>query len=106
MSTFSKRLFPILGLLMVLLLSSCGKKSNDLTVVFSKLGAADCAILMTEDHTVVIDAGEAEDAEPLSAGAAELLELPPQAARDSSMHPDRSSADSFFSFIVCDLLRS
>ena len=65
MSTFSKRLFPILGLLMVLLLSSCGKKSNDLTVVFPKLGAADCAILMTEDHTVVIDAGEAEDADTI-----------------------------------------
>ena len=65
MSTFSKRLFPILGLLMVLLLSSCGKKSNDLTVVFPKLGAADCAILMTEDHTVVIDAGEVEDADTI-----------------------------------------
>ena len=65
MSTFSKRLFPILGLLMVLLLSSCGKKSNDLTVVFPKLGAADCAILMTEDHTVVIDTGEVEDADTI-----------------------------------------
>lgn len=50
---------------MVLLLSSCGKKSNDLTVVFPKLGAADCAILMTEDHTVVIDAGEVEDADTI-----------------------------------------
>ena len=65
MSTFSKRLLPILGLLMALLLSGCGKKSNDLTVVFPKLGAADCAILMTEDHTVVIDAGEAEDADTI-----------------------------------------
>ena len=65
MSTFSKRLLPILGLLMALLLSSCGKKSNDLTVVFPKLGAADCAILMTEDHTVVIDTGEAEDADTI-----------------------------------------
>ena len=63
MSTFSKRLLPILGLLIALMLSGCGKKSNDLTVVFPKLGAADCAILMTEDHTVVIDAGEAEDAD-------------------------------------------
>lgn len=65
MSTFSKRLLPILGLLMALLLSSCGKKSNDLTVVFPKLGAADCAILMAEDHTVVIDTGEAEDADTI-----------------------------------------
>lgn len=65
MSTFSKRLFPILGLLLALLLSGCGKKSNDLTVVFPKLGAADCAILMTEDHTVVIDTGEAEDADTI-----------------------------------------
>lgn len=62
MSTFSKRFLPILGLLFALLLGGCGKKDmNDLTVVFPKLGAADCAILMTEDHTVVIDTGEAED---------------------------------------------
>ena len=61
MSTSSKRLLPILGLLFVLLFSGCEKKAGDLTVVFPKLGAADCAILMTEDHTVVIDAGEAED---------------------------------------------
>ena len=65
MSTFSKRLLPILGLLIVLLFSGCGKKADDLTVVFPKLGAADCAILMTEDHTVVIDTGEAEDADTI-----------------------------------------
>ena len=62
MSTFNRRLLPVLGLLFVLLFSSCGKKSSGLTVVFPKLGAADCAIFMTEDHTVVIDTGEAEDA--------------------------------------------
>ena len=63
MSTFSKRILPILALLLVLLLSGCGKKDTEgLTVVFPKLGAADCAILMTEAHTVVIDTGEVEDA--------------------------------------------
>ena len=63
MRTFSKKcLLPVLGLLMLLLLGSCGTKHGGLTVVFPKLGAADCAILMTEDHTVVIDTGEAEDA--------------------------------------------
>lgn len=62
MSTFSKRFLPILGLLFVLLLGGCEKKSNGLTVVFPKLGAADCAIFMTEEHTVVIDTGETEDA--------------------------------------------
>ena len=63
MSTFSKRFLPSLALLLALLLSGCGKKdASGLTVVFPKLGAADCAILMTEDHTVVIDTGEAEDA--------------------------------------------
>ena len=63
MSTFSKRLLPILVLLIALLLSGCGKKDAEgLTVVFPKLGAADCAILMTGDNTVVIDTGEAEDA--------------------------------------------
>jgi competence protein ComEC len=63
MSTFSKRFLPILVLLIALLLGGCGKKDAEgLTVVFPKLGAADCAILMTEDHTVVIDTGEAEDA--------------------------------------------
>lgn len=61
MSTFSKRLLPILGLLFVLLFSGCGKKAGDLTVVFPKLGAADCAILMEADHTVVIDTGEQGD---------------------------------------------
>lgn len=65
MSTFNKRLLPILGLLIALLLGGCEKKTDDLTVVFPKLGAADCAILMTEDHTVVIDTGEAEDADTI-----------------------------------------
>ena len=65
MSTFSKRLLPILGLLFALLFSGCGKKADNLTVVFPKLGAADCAILMTEAHTVVIDTGEAEDADTI-----------------------------------------
>lgn len=63
MRTFSKRcLLPIWVLLMLLLLGGCGTKHGGLTVVFPKLGAADCAILMTGDHTVVIDTGEAEDA--------------------------------------------
>ena len=62
MSTFNRHWLPVLGLLFVLLFSGCGNKSGGLTVVFPKLGAADCAILMTEDHTVVIDTGEAEDA--------------------------------------------
>ncbi len=62
MSTFSKRFLPVLGLLLVLLLGGCGTKSDGLTVVFPKLGAADCAIFMTREHTVVIDTGEAEDA--------------------------------------------
>lgn len=65
MSTFSKRLLPILGLLFALLLGGCGKQADDLTVVFPKLGAADCAILMTEDHTVVIDTGESENADTI-----------------------------------------
>ena len=67
MSTFSKRyLLPVLGLLILLLLGGCGKtEANGLTVVFPNLGAADCAILMDANCTVVIDTGETEDAETI-----------------------------------------
>lgn len=67
MRTFSKRAGAALFLLAVLLvtaLTGCGKKSVDgLTVVFPKIGAADCAILMETNCTVVIDTGEAGDGE-------------------------------------------
>ena len=65
MRTFSKRIAAALFLLTVLLtavFTGCGKKDvNGLTVVFPKLGAADCAILMETSCTVVIDTGESGD---------------------------------------------
>lgn len=69
MRTFSKRTAAALFLLAALLvfgLMGCGKKDADsLTVVFPKLGAADCAVLMDEKATVVIDTGEAGDGEAI-----------------------------------------
>ena len=65
MRTFSKRIAAALFLLTVLLtavFTGCGKKDVDgLTVVFPKLGAADCAILKETSCTVVIDTGESGD---------------------------------------------
>ena len=69
MRIFSKRvawaLFPLAALLCIALMG-CGKKEADgLTVVFPKLGAADCAVLMDAQATVVIDTGEAGDGEAI-----------------------------------------
>lgn len=63
MRTFSKcfLLCPLL-LLVLFLLGGCDQNRN-LTILFPKLGSADCAILMTEEATVLIDTGESNDAE-------------------------------------------
>ena len=63
MRTSSKVRFSwLLALLcLVLLLAGCTKSGDELTVVFPKLGAADCAVILAKDETVVIDTGEAGD---------------------------------------------
>lgn len=65
MFTSSKRIPAALSLLAALLcviLIGCTKADTDgLTVVFPEFGAVDCAILMSGDHTVIIDTGEAGD---------------------------------------------
>lgn len=68
MSTSSKlRRFSLIGLLLALFLAlaGCTRARRDLTVVFPKLGAADCAMILAEDETVVIDTGEAGDGETI-----------------------------------------
>ena len=62
MRTFSKAWVP--ALLLLLCFSGCGKR-DQMTVVFPKVGSADCAILMTEDATVLIDTGEDGDGDKI-----------------------------------------
>ncbi len=64
MRTFHKRM--ILGAALCLLLCGCGiKREKNLTVVFPRLGAADCAVFMTKSATILIDTGESGDAEEI-----------------------------------------
>lgn len=69
MRTFNKRTTAALLLVAALsafLLVGCGdKQKGSLTVVFPKLGAADCAVLMDAQSTMVIDTGEAGDGEAI-----------------------------------------
>jgi beta-lactamase superfamily II metal-dependent hydrolase len=62
MRILSKLALVLSTLLLAFTFSGCGSK---LTVVFPSLGSADCAILMTEHATVVIDTGESSDAEEI-----------------------------------------
>lgn len=74
MRILSKVLLACLCTVM-LLLSGCGK-SDELTVVFPKLGSADSALLMTDEITILIDTGEKNDGD-------ELLELLQAYGRDT-----------------------
>jgi beta-lactamase superfamily II metal-dependent hydrolase len=62
MRILSKLALVISTFLIAFTFSGCGEK---LTIVFPNLGSADCAILMTEHATVVIDTGESGDAEEI-----------------------------------------
>jgi beta-lactamase superfamily II metal-dependent hydrolase len=62
MRIFSKLSVGLSTLLIALMFSGCGSK---LTIVFPNLGSADCAILLTEHATVLIDTGESGDAEEI-----------------------------------------
>jgi beta-lactamase superfamily II metal-dependent hydrolase len=62
MRILSKLTLVLSTLLLALTFSGCGSK---LTIVFPSLGSADCAILLTEHTTVVIDTGETGDAEEI-----------------------------------------
>lgn len=55
------------GLCAVILLFSGCRQSDELTVVFPKLGSADGALLLTENAAVLIDTGEENDGDELLA---------------------------------------
>ena len=77
MHTFHKALSLLICLsLLSVLMAGCGGPSGTLTLIMPKIGSADAAILMTEDATVIIDAGEADD-------GTELLQLLRQNGRDT-----------------------
>ena len=77
MRTFSKLMgLLVSGGLLLGLFTGCGGSPGTLTLMIPKIGSADAALLMTDDATVIIDAGESDD-------GAELLQLLRQSGRDT-----------------------
>ena len=77
MRILNKGIALLCAVFLLLATAGCGNAASeaetvgingDLTIVFPKLGSADAALLMTEQATVLIDAGESNDGD-------EILEL-------------------------------
>jgi len=66
---------PALTLLFLWMLTACGE-SQEMTILFPKIGAADSALILTEDATILIDTGESDD-------STEILSLLSQYGRDT-----------------------
>ena len=77
MRTFSKLMGLLVSAGVLLgLMTGCGGSPGTLTLIMPKIGSADAALLMTDDATVIIDAGESDDGD-------ELLSLLRQSGRDT-----------------------